>query len=209
MTMTPIFSNGQIIKFVGTISDITAATPLLSRDSSTDFAEHTSPRRSAAQRVGLTLESGGSVDDPAGALSAAPSSNGSAAQIATSTIGSGASGALKRHCQKAKAPLPEREPKSKTRRLTHFCKIPNCGKSFRWKSRLILHMRTHLNQRPFKCIWANCNKAFVQKAHMLGHLTTHTREKLFKCCECGREFGQLYSLRRHLKLVHQEKVRTV
>ncbi|NWY35423.1 ZN628 protein, partial [Pheucticus melanocephalus] len=43
-----------------------------------------------------------------------------------------------------------------------------CGKSFRWSSRLAHHLRSHTGERPYKC--PECPKAFKGSSALLYHL---------------------------------------
>ncbi|KAJ9597647.1 hypothetical protein L9F63_011481, partial [Diploptera punctata] len=57
-----------------------------------------------------------------------------------------------------------------------------CNTSFSRKSNLILHLRTHTNEKPFKC--TICNMSFKQKSNLVRHSGVHTNEKPFKCSQC-------------------------
>ena len=49
---------------------------------------------------------------------------------------------------------------------------PFCGKSFKKKHNLLVHMRIHNELRPFVCRY--CTQTFRQKAHLQRHESTHT-----------------------------------
>lgn len=40
------------------------------------------------------------------------------------------------------------------------CTYPNCDKTFKWKSNMRVHYRTHndTRQRTFRCDWDNCDR---------------------------------------------------
>ncbi|NXG50386.1 ZN628 protein, partial [Psilopogon haemacephalus] len=42
-----------------------------------------------------------------------------------------------------------------------------CGKAFRWSSRLAHHQRSHTGERPYKC--PECPKAFKGSSALLYH----------------------------------------
>ena len=61
------------------------------------------------------------------------------------------------------------------------CQI--CNKIFARSSSLIVHMRGHTGERPYKCSY--CPKAFAQSANLTTHQRTHTGEKPYECSVCG------------------------
>lgn len=57
------------------------------------------------------------------------------------------------------APQPEH--------TNHPYQCMDCGKSFRWSSRLTHHQRSHNNERPYRCTL--CPKAFKGSSALLYH----------------------------------------
>lgn len=68
------------------------------------------------------------------------------------------------------------------------CTFDGCGKKFNTAYTLKVHVRSHTNDRPYKCI--HCCKAFKTSGDLLKHTRTHTGEKLYKCSfeGCDKSF---------------------
>ncbi|XP_061771335.1 LOW QUALITY PROTEIN: zinc finger protein 628 [Nerophis ophidion] len=80
-------------------------------------------------------------------------------------------------------------------RAEHPFQCLECGKTFRWSSRLTHHQRSHNNERPYRCNL--CPKAFKGSSALLYHQRSHSGEKPYKCQDCGKAFKRSSLLQVH------------
>ncbi|KAH9898950.1 hypothetical protein F4778DRAFT_741687 [Xylariomycetidae sp. FL2044] len=89
------------------------------------------------------------------------------------------------------------------------CTFPNCDKTFNRPARLAAHIRSHNNDRPFKCPHADCDKDYLEEKHLRQHIKgTHTDERKHVCAHpgCDKSFVTATRLRRHQQ-VHEGQER--
>ncbi len=83
----------------------------------------------------------------------------------------------------------------------HTCTI--CKKTFTTEYGLVIHIRTHTGERPYKCHY--CEKAFSNSSNLNAHERIHTGEKPFQCGLCARSFSTSSNLAQHQRLHAEER----
>ncbi|XP_016356275.1 uncharacterized protein LOC107699513 [Sinocyclocheilus anshuiensis] len=85
-----------------------------------------------------------------------------------------------------------------TEKKTFRCR--DCGKCFRYRSVLELHMRIH--NKGYQC--QVCKKSFRFSSYLQQHSIIHTGKKPYKCPDCGKDFAFHHNMKTHQRL-HQQK----
>ncbi|ROV94462.1 hypothetical protein VSDG_05949 [Cytospora chrysosperma] len=86
------------------------------------------------------------------------------------------------------------------------CTVADCPKTFNRPARLLAHLRSHNNERPFACTYEGCGKTYTENKHLKQHLISHTNEAKYVCGTCNKAFSTGTRLRRHQK-VHEGEER--
>lgn len=93
-----------------------------------------------------------------------------------------------------KVPSPTKRKKTAPEDKPVFT-CEQCLRTFKWKSQLDYHMRSHATEKEFKCTF--CDKGLSQLSSLKRHLRVHSGEKPYECEECGKRFVEKGKLKLH------------
>lgn len=102
---------------------------------------------------------------------------------------------------------------------TFACPVPGCGSTFTRHFNLkgifvpalrthllavdvcvLGHLRSHDEERPFKCKWPGCERSFARQHDCKRHEALHLNIRPFVCQGCQRTFARMDALNRHCEL---------
>jgi hypothetical protein len=89
------------------------------------------------------------------------------------------------------------------------CEVSGCGYSTTINSRLIVHMRTHTEERPYPCEVPGCDYVGRMHRNLKNHMRSHKKTGKEFSCEvpgCGRVFRIRMTLLNHMHFKHNEDI---
>ncbi|KAF0304270.1 Zinc finger protein 845 [Amphibalanus amphitrite] len=81
---------------------------------------------------------------------------------------------------------------------------PDCERSFISKQVRDIHIRTFHRQNPYAC--KRCKRRCESKAAFIRHMRSHAGVTPFECPVCGKKMTTEYSLKMHIRAVHDRKL---
>lgn len=93
---------------------------------------------------------------------------------------------------------------SELRLMFQLTPVPGCGSTFTRHFNLKGHLRSHNDERPYKCLYEGCPKAvigFARQHDCKRHMALHEGLRPFECEGCGKTFARLDALTRHRECI--------
>ncbi|KAF9436375.1 hypothetical protein BGZ76_004166 [Entomortierella beljakovae] len=81
---------------------------------------------------------------------------------------------------------------------SYRCQYEGCNKRFSRPYNLNSHIKTHTNQRPYRC--DHCERTFARLHDKNRHERLHRGERPYACEKCNHHFARMDALNRHLKV---------
>ena len=79
------------------------------------------------------------------------------------------------------------------------CPVAGCGSTFTRSFNLKGHLRSHFEEKPYKCHWPGCEKGFARQHDCKRHEQLHSNFRPFECEGCRKQFARMDALNRHLR----------
>ncbi|XP_072529326.1 uncharacterized protein [Salminus brasiliensis] len=99
------------------------------------------------------------------------------------------------HCDKSHMDLGSMVVHIRTHNDERPYQCPHCSKSFKYRSGLNVHEKLHSGDRPFLC--EACGKSFSSNIQLQRHSVSHSSERPYACSECKKSFKSQHALRGH------------
>ncbi|XP_035713578.1 PR domain zinc finger protein 5-like [Folsomia candida] len=77
------------------------------------------------------------------------------------------------------------------------CTVPSCGKTYQHMRGVWQHVKLEHAENPVRYPCTLCGKEFKRKDELELHIPTHTTEKPYNCATCGRSFAHVGGMKRH------------